>query len=66
VVVRNLQPGTTYLLRITAKNEVGFGNYEQLRVTTKSLSKSTAVGSLDHVKLLLNPFHIVLVNSSLQ
>jgi len=39
VVVRDLRPGTTYLLRIRAKNEVGFGNFEQLRVTTKSLSK---------------------------
>jgi len=42
VTVKDLQPGTTYLLRITAKNEVGFGNYEQLRVKTKSLSKLLA------------------------
>jgi len=40
VVVKDLKPGTTYPLRITAKNEVGFGNYVQLRVTTKSLSES--------------------------
>jgi len=43
VVVKNLQPGTTYILRVKAKNEVGFGNYVQLRVETKPLSMLAAL-----------------------
>jgi len=39
ILVKDLQPNTTYRLRINAKNEVGFGNYVQLSVTTKSLSE---------------------------
>jgi len=39
VIVKNLRPGTTYLLRVSSRNEVGFGDYQMLRVTTKSLSK---------------------------
>jgi len=42
VVIKNLQPGTTYLLRVSSRNEVGFGDYQMLRVTTKLLSKWTA------------------------
>ena len=47
VVVKDLQPGTTYLLQITAKNEVGYGRREQLSVKTKSLSKLAVVERLD-------------------
>lgn len=43
VVVKNLRPGTTYLLQISSRNEVGFGAYQTLRVTTKSLSTPYAV-----------------------
>jgi len=52
VVVKDLQPGKTYLLHITAMNEVGFGNYEELRVRTKSHSKLLATFCLSGLLFL--------------